>query len=315
MPIDVKDEVPGAVATISSVRAQGTPAVDFRLPQVADWHAEGGGHIAYYELGEGPEGLAAWICVGGFWVRAEQVGTASRPVTGTPEFLDQCPTPAANLSELVGWPASDDFGGAGCNSGIVGDDNWDIRWVTTETSLPTIFREISGDKLKLGVKNVSGRYANINTVNFDTPVAGEFYATWTYDTLNIPEQANGDFYFEVIPGNWTRSYFFRRSQGGLDKDIGHQPGEIVTSAFVPGDSYDLKLTRDASNNVKFYVNDVLQSNYVNSNGLTSFAFSCYYSTAGSVLDNYMLVDNLVIGDKADGTGGQIYHDPAGTPCS
>jgi len=44
MPIDVKDEVPGAVAKISSVRAHGTPVVDFRLPQVADWREEGGGH-------------------------------------------------------------------------------------------------------------------------------------------------------------------------------------------------------------------------------------------------------------------------------
>ncbi len=201
--------------------------------------------------------------------------------------------------------AGDNFTGLSGDSGVVGDSNWDVRWDTSETSPTTIFREISSEKLKLGVKNVNGVYSNTNIITFDTPIAGEFYATWSYDTLNIAEQSNGDFYFNTSLGNWTRNYFFRRSQGGLDKDIGYALPSTVTSAFVPGNSYDLKLTRDLSNNVKFYVNDVLQSNYVDTNELESFGFYCYYSTGGSVLDNYMLVSNLVISDLADGTGTPI----------
>lgn len=314
MPIDVKDEVPGAVAKISSARAYGTPAVDFRMPQVADWHAEGGGHIAYYELGEGPEGLAAWICVGGFWVRAEQVGTASRPVTSTPEFLDQCPTPAANLSELVGWHAADNFSGLECNSGSIGDQNYTLRpWAVYLDSQPTQrTAQISSGQYEVTIHaNSTGVTDYIALVTLDNYL-GEFELIAVIDASAFPRPTNGNSRWGVSLGGWD--FHFERDSGAGDLEI--LQGLTPIGAWVPG-VRTVKITRDATNTVRFYVDDVLiNTPFVDAVALTNWNIRTLQSNGGATNPSTsMLVQSVSLTDKADGTGGQIYNDPAGTPCS
>ncbi len=105
-----------------------------------------------------------YVCNSGVYAKARLGGlTATAATTITP--LYQCGTTApTSCEELVGWPASDDFSGTECNSGFVGDLNWNLRWLadtatwsissggavsspadTTENILDNNMPDLSGD--------------------------------------------------------------------------------------------------------------------------------------------------------------------------
>lgn len=71
----------------------------------------------------------AWLCLGGVWEKCYNDSLTGDAVND-PTVLKQCNITPTSCSDLTGWPASDDFGGSGCNTGAIGDDNYVARWGT-----------------------------------------------------------------------------------------------------------------------------------------------------------------------------------------
>jgi len=252
--------------------------------------------------------------VGGFWVRAEQVGTAGRPIVSTPEFLDQCPTPAANLSELVGWHASDDFSGLECNSGFIGDFNYLLRpWAIYTDSQPTQrTAQISSGHYEVVIHaNSTGLTDYIAFVSLDNYI-GEFELIAVVDASAFPRPVNGNSRLGVSIG--AGDFHFARNSGAGDLTI--RQGVTPIGVWTPG-VRTIRITRDATDILSFYVDDVLiNTPFVDATALTNYSIRTFQSNTGSVNPaTSMLVQSVSLTDKADGTGGQIYNDPAGTPCN
>jgi hypothetical protein len=89
-------------------------------------------NIEVFSAGVGPEVDYAWLCHDSTWTPAYN-HASTFDVATDPSWMYQCDNAVPlDCSDLDGWPASDDFGGANCNSGSVGDTNWGIRWTATQ---------------------------------------------------------------------------------------------------------------------------------------------------------------------------------------
>jgi len=303
MPIDVKDEVPGAVADISSVRAQGAPSKSFRLPSVADWHQDGGGHVAYISPNQQPLGAAAWLCIGGVLVRAERVGMASS-VADNPPFLDQCGAPAANLSELLGWDASDDFTGLICNSGAVGDDNWTIRgWLSAAFGVG-VAPIISSSNLRLDIGG--GGHGESVLQNDSVDDSGDFTVEVT--GLSMSHPVSGYYWFNIrVQINGDRYYLGFRDNG--TGTVGHYfeyPGGNITVASA-SEASTYKFIRTGNTLRAYYGNTQIGTDKTVSGNLTNL-FSFSVSNTNAMTCAFAAISAV------DGAGDPVYIDPEGDSC-
>lgn len=252
----------------------------------------------------------AWLCVGGSYVRAYNSG-----LTGTlptdPTVLKQCGTIPTSCSDLVGWEASDNFGGVGCNSGSVGDDNWNIRWDTSGSVTH------SGSNIR--VSSVGG-VANEAACTNNATYSGSFTCDVDFNIIQLGGATQGFGSSDLILKIGSTTYRIRstyspavgyeisfRQDGGLD--------EMITVTVTSG---KFRLER-IGNTLSAYYD--AGSGFVQAGTGRSVSGSldnprCVSRTDSSAGDfggsQITDFDNFIL---VDGNSEPIYIDPTGDSCS
>lgn len=299
--VSVRDAAVGGDLVHNSVIGMTCPSLS---QEVADWHADGGGHVAYIDLAQQPLGAAAWLCIAGILVRAHRVGVAYVVTPDNPPFLDQCPTPAANLSELLGWPASDDFSGSVCNSGVEGDDNWDLRgwvgWVTGSGIAPTIVD--SALRLDIG----GGGNSNSILENNHIDHSGDFTVEIT--GLSMSHPASGYYWFNIRVQVGVERFYAGFHYNGVST-VGHYfeyPGGNV-SVPSASETPTYKFVRTGNTLRAYYGNTQIGADKTVSGNLNNLL---PYSVSDTDAINVAFEAISVV----DGSGDPIYIDPEGESC-
>jgi len=272
--------------------------------QSSVWNFEGGGFAANVDRDSEPLGLAAWLCVAGSLARCERVSfSASSP--SAVAFLDQCGTPAADLSELLGWPASDTFDGldeiSACNSYSLSSVAGLIKWA----------------------------------ISSGTPVIGSGVLTMNYSAggsalildSNMPSQA-GDFdeisvkvTIDSLSGVFTQPkivYFVINSSSGSDFIQFSASDAWRVEAIINGASQGQIAAASGQHTLKFSrTGGVLTVRYDSTilySGAHADAANDVYLLAGGVPATpsfTTIFDDFV---AIDSNGNDIYIDPVGDSC-
>jgi len=206
------------------------------------------------------------------------------------------------LGDLKGWPASDDFGGTGCNSGAVGDGNYSVRWYPADGH-PTY--TISG-----GNANYSGAidYTLFNNIeNSDT--SGDFTITMDHVITSLSSSTSSRHaYFYCKVGSAEYSLYILGSTKRLYWSGGGSSGNIANSAT----SISYRLQRISGTLTLSYDTgagwQVVKSSG-NTGQITPLRF-IDWMRGGAAGSGYW--DNFV---AVDGSSNDIYIDPTGEACS
>jgi len=275
-------------------------------PAAADWYADGGGHVAYFDPGLQPLGDAAWICIGGVLVRAYKFADVFGVTADNPPFLDQCGTPASNLSELLGWPASDDFSGSGCNSGVEDDDNWLLRGWHGSKDSAGVAPTIASSNLRLDIGSGSGP-SNSVLKNESINHPGDFTIGAT--GLSMSHPAAGYYWFHIVAiiGGDRYQTGFQRHPNFPPKGHHFQylGGDTRVASSSEAPSY--KLVRTGNTLSAYYGNTQIGTGISVSGSLTEL-------WAYSVSEIQVMTCTLDAISAVDGSGNPVYIDPAGNAC-
>jgi len=157
------------------------------------------GSTEYYVQAGTADEDALWVCNGGTLKKAEvQCRACTSEAISVTSVLLQCGTTALDCDDLVGWPGEDDFGGTGCDSGAVNDENYDMRWSETKVGTPTY--SVSGGALNVDIPDpaegipISDTFTGTGT---DSGSIGD--ATW--DKRWTKTFASGDVASDSITGS------------------------------------------------------------------------------------------------------------------
>jgi len=251
----------------------------------------------------------AWLCDGGTYVKAYNAyPTVAAPTD--PTVLEQCGTTPTSIGDLKGWPASDSFSGAGCDSGSVGDANWDMRWTAgTHDGTSTI----TSNDLVFGISGGSGvrKQIELNTGVASGAFTAEVVVDWSAMDVSL---ANGESAFflligpgsaSVVVGKWDPAGSYLPNQTGYD----FQKGFASLGDAAAAGTDTLRLVRDASDNLTGYFNAV------------SYDFGVVAGDCSPQLwllsANYLFLVSAAVESFTfvDGSSNPILIDPTGTACS
>lgn len=251
----------------------------------------------------------AWLCPAGTRVKAYNAGLTAA-VAADPAVLKQCgPTPTS-CSDLVGWPASDDFGGAGCNSGTVGDTDWDIRWTNDQDNADTFTPSIVALKFRHSVQDAA---LGQSFTYIDLSQAGEFEikGQWTLvsDSGGTNDNRAG-IELDIGSARNVRGLWNRTQPPSGNAGFSGRAGGSTSYSDSVLTSAEVKITRDAANLVKVYMGGSLIHSGTNSGTLTRIRITGQ-ADSGTTISDWV---SISVTDKADGTGNDIYIDPTGDSC-
>ena len=250
---------------------------------------------------------AAWLCVSSALAKCYNAGPTTAAVNNPASTLDQCDPGAMTLecADLVGWHASENWGGSGCNVGAIDDIAFEIKGFTYNKYAgappdPTIsggalaFALASGDAMAVFAANVP----NLATGSAEVVVT---LGAFTGNT------------FVVIPaftiGGTSYAAGFRITAGGARELVVQNGATTVWSAVTGLSVATVKFVADGVN-VTVFVNGVLRYTDANTGAFTVYNYGHVdnRASAGNVAATF---DNIVI---LDGSGGQVYVDPTGLAC-
>jgi hypothetical protein len=124
----------------------------------------------------GPGFDYAWLCIGGVYVKAKALTLTTFPLD-VKTYLEQCGG-AFSCEDLVGWPAEDAFDGVDCNSGSVGDTNWDIIWSESSDGGTTTIPSSGKVRFTCNTVNPSNEQQTNNG-----EASGDFTIIWKIDMV------------------------------------------------------------------------------------------------------------------------------------
>jgi len=240
----------------------------------------------------------AWLCSGAVWVKAYLDANTATAATD-PTVLKQCGTTPTECADLVGWPASDDFGGVDCNSGAVGDTNHGVKWRVT-----------AGYAIAAGVLGHSGIADNETTSNINTVgYTGDFTIEmdWAITSLSGSTSSRHNYMFCQIGGvEW--SAYIQGSNKQLFYRVNGSPSNISNS--ISAGKWRIK--RVGSTVTLSWHNGTSWSdlgNTSNTSAITRLSLFDWMRGGSAGSGNW---DNVII---IDGSSADILIDPTGEACT
>jgi len=231
--------------------------------------------------------------------------------TGTPEVklvLQQCGAVPTSCDDLSGWLCSDNFDGTDCNTGTVGDTNWEQRWQTGAN-----WQVVGGVLSGIAGGNPQAQI-DMNSLYFQpTNTTGDFTITVDYD---IQSQKYPTFPFASNIG-----LIVRLTNGSSNFDVFIYRSRSSANAFISVPGTNTPIGSTAWLNGTFEISRASGTTYAKIDTTTWWSSSSYSGwrilqmtlvgssgngIAGSPV-SLMYFDNFsAIGDD----GGEIYLNPS-----
>ena len=251
----------------------------------------------------------AWLCLSSIWVKCYN-DALKFAVATDPTVLKQCDDAApSSCLDLVGWPASDDFGGTGCNSGAISDQNWIARGYSTSGFGSGSISYVS-NALRVET-TATGSDATLNQVAGSMSHTGAFTLTAPFTNF-VKAGGSTDHisYFRLYysDGTWDGCLFFiSGSNSGLVR-LNKATGGSIESTGTPSSSGTVTISRDGSNNIQ----------------ATLWGVTLNYTGHAKTVDHIQLITSTSSAygpidwssfTLVDGSGSNIYIDPSGKSCT
>ena len=162
----------------------------------------------------------AYLCISSAWTKCYNDSPSAATATN-PIVLKQCEVSApTSCADLVGWPASDDFGGTGCNSGAIGDQNFDFRWTRYDATANVT---ISGGNIVL-----SSGASNSNRGRLGANMADIATGKFQIDNITVPDNGSDNMYMTWGLEVASSSYIVSAGRIGGVREIQFDGGNSVS---------------------------------------------------------------------------------------
>lgn len=282
---------------IASFSADYTDCTDCIGDRTAEeWQPCGGGTPLYLDPTAGPDDELAWLCVGGTLQKYEFISNSPGTITAH-DYLEQCGDDLTDCSDLVGWPASDDFDGSVCNSGAFGDTNWDQRWNVVVGSNPTIVN----NSMDCDSGGATGATQLRNYGSGDFTITTEFSnASWSNNTTNFPDL--GEIFLKIGGTNY-RGYLQHEVIAGTRYWI-WSPAGGTSAVSASKSTGKIEFVRSGTS-LSLYLDDALKKTWTISGDLTQI--SVYVANAD-------ITTQFSYFSFVDGSSNDVYIDPTGDAC-
>jgi len=202
-----------------------------------------------------------YMCIDGSLVKAYNAGLTHKKPFNYPTFFRQCNDgvttwPPTDKAHLVGMPYSDNFDGNNCDSGIIGDTNWLLRgWQDYSNNKGTSSVVISVNNLEhiLQSNGPTTAYGNyILTIGH----SGEFEIEIDCVSVGISVSKFLGYELRLFCGADQLSLAIEKTSSSNSYYWAGSEGQVLLPSVLYGPRI-LKITRQADNKIRFYVDDGL----------------------------------------------------------
>jgi hypothetical protein len=247
-----------------------------------------------FDVANNPSDDYAYICISSAWVACYEDSMTADTATN-PSTLAQCGSTPTSCADL-GWPADDDFGGTGCNSGTVDDTNWTARYSTDAIVGGT--GEITGGEF-VYTKTVTTTTAYAQLYMTGMSLTGDF--DFRFD-FTVSHGASGSGTDGVLLGclGVSATNIQKRKQLGTEEITTRINGSADSDTAETADSGTLRIYRDGS---------TVYCQFDDGGGFTTFQSG---TMTGTVTGFQCFVYGEKTGSDFDATIDNIYaHDDSG----